>query len=195
MDSRASNGHILCYEDGKVIFEEDSIGKDVYIIESGKVEITKRINGRNVTIRILGKGDLFGENVMFANVPRPVTATAIGRTLLIPLTMEELIYRMQNNLHFAIELIQSLVTRLHNTDSTLKLLLSRVYGFSEGLFQDLMDEQYITYTDIKDLNRSISNVLRMKRRGFKPLDESRKVAIEIERLFFNSGPGSGVIQE
>jgi len=65
----------------------------------------------------------------------------------------------------------------------------------EGLFQDLMDEQYITYTDIKDLNSSISNVIRMKRRGFKPLDESRKVAIEIERLFFGGGPGSGVIQE
>ncbi len=65
----------------------------------------------------------------------------------------------------------------------------------EKLFQDLMDEQYITYTDINNLNRSISDVLRMKRRGFKPLDESRKVAIEIERLFFSSGPGSGVIQE
>jgi len=141
MDSRANSGRILCYEDGKVIFEEDSIGKDIYIIESGKVEITKLINDRNVTIRILGKGDLFGENVMFTNIPRSVTAKAIGRTLLISLTMEELIYRMQNNLHFAIELIQSLVTRLHNTDSTLKLLLSRVYGFSEGLFQDLFLEK------------------------------------------------------
>jgi len=144
MDSRANSGHILCYEDGKVIFEEDSIGKDVYIIESGKVEITKRINGRNVTIHILGKGDLFGENVMFADFPRPVTATAIGRTLLIPLTMEELIYRMQNNLHFAIELLQSLITRLHNTDSALKHLISKVYVFSESLMQDLYYEKQLT---------------------------------------------------
>ena len=141
MDSRANGGCILCYEDGKVIFEEDSIGKDVYIIESGKVEITKRINGRNVTILILGKGDLFGENAMFINIPRSVTATAIGRTLLISLTMEELIYRMQNNLNFAIELLQSLVTRLHNTDSTLKTLLSKVYRFSEGLLQDIFPEK------------------------------------------------------
>jgi CRP-like cAMP-binding protein len=141
MDSKANSGRILCYEDGKVIFEEDSIGKDVYIIESGKVEITKRINGRNVTIRILEKGDLFGENAMFVNIPRSVTAKAIGRTLLISMTMEELIYRMQNNLNFAIELIQSLVTRLYNTDSTLKILLSKVYRFSEGLFQDMFPDK------------------------------------------------------
>lgn len=141
MDSKASSGRILCYEDDKVIFEEDSIGKDIYIIESGKVEITKRINGRNVTIRILEKGDLFGENAMFVNIPRSVTAKAIGRTLLISMTMEELIYRMQNNLNFAIELIQSFVTRLYNTDSTLKILLSKVYRFSEGLFQDMFPDK------------------------------------------------------
>jgi CRP-like cAMP-binding protein len=141
MDSKANSGRILCYEDGKIIFEEDSIGKDVYIIESGKVEINKRINGKNVTIRILEKGDLFGENAMFVNIPRSVTAKAIGRTLLISMTMEELIYRMQNNLNFAIELIQSLVTRLYNTDSTLKILLSKVYRFSEGLFQDMFPEK------------------------------------------------------
>jgi hypothetical protein len=65
----------------------------------------------------------------------------------------------------------------------------------EKLFQDLMDEQYITYTSIENLGRGIAEVLRLKRRGFKPLDESRKVAIEIERLFFGNGSGTGVIQE
>jgi uncharacterized protein len=65
----------------------------------------------------------------------------------------------------------------------------------EKLFQDLMDEQYITYTDVKGLGESISEVLRKKRRGFKPLDESKKVAVEIERLFFSNGSGTGVKQE
>ncbi len=141
MDTRANGGRILAFEDGKVIFEEDSVGKDVYIIESGKVEITKRINGKNVTMHILGKGDLFGENAMFANIPRSVTATAIGRTLLISMSMEELIYRMQTNLQFAIELVQSLISRLHNTDSTLKTVISKIYGFSEGLIQDIFPEK------------------------------------------------------
>lgn len=141
MDTKASGGRILAFEDGKVIFEEDSLGKDVYIIESGKVEITKRINGRQVTINILGKGDIFGENAMFANVPRSVTATAIGRTLLISMSIEELIYRMQTNLQFAIELFQSLVSRMHNTDLALKNILSKVHNFNERLIQEVFPEK------------------------------------------------------
>jgi CRP-like cAMP-binding protein len=141
MDSRASDGRILCYEDGKVIFEEDSIGKDVYIIESGKVEICKRINGKNVTIRILGKGELLGESVMFANIPRSVTAVAIGRTLLISMSMEELVYRIQNNLEFAIELIQNLVHRMQHTDIVIKTLISKIYEFSEGIIQEAFPDK------------------------------------------------------
>jgi uncharacterized protein len=65
----------------------------------------------------------------------------------------------------------------------------------ENLMQDLMDEQYITYTQTDGINRSIAEMLRMQRQGFKPLDESRKVALEIERRFFGNGSGTGVIRE
>ncbi len=141
MDSRTSGGRILCYEDGKVVFEEDSIGKDVYIIESGKVEICKLINGKNITLRILKKGNLFGESAMFVDIPRSVTAIAIGRTLLISMSMEELIYRIQNNLDFAIELMQSFVHRMHDTDNVLKNLLSRMHGFSDDVMQNVFPEK------------------------------------------------------
>lgn len=141
MDNKSSSGRILCYEDGKVIFDEDSIGKDVYIIESGKVEICKLINGKNVTIRILGKGDFFGESAMFTSTPRAVTAIAIGRTLLISMSMEELMYRMQNNLDFAIELMQNLVYRMHDTDIVIKNLLSKIYSFSEGIVTDVFPDK------------------------------------------------------
>jgi len=141
MDSRASGGRILCYEDGKVIFGEDSIGKDVYIIESGRVEICRLINGKNTTLRILGKGSLFGESAMFVDIPRSVTAIAMGRTLLISMSMEELIYRIQNNLDFAIELMQSLVHRMHDTDNVLKNLLSRMHCFGDEVMQDVFPEK------------------------------------------------------
>ncbi|HOO55367.1 MAG TPA: ELM1/GtrOC1 family putative glycosyltransferase [bacterium] len=69
-------------------------------------------------------------------------------------------------------------------------------GFKfEKLFNDLMDEQYITYTSIEGINRSVTEVLKRKKRGFKPLDESRKVAVEIERRFFGEGSGTGVKRE
>ncbi len=65
----------------------------------------------------------------------------------------------------------------------------------EKLFEDLMAEDYITYTTIEELNQNVTAVLRRRQRGFKPLDESRKVALEIERRFFGSPPGKGAMRE
>lgn len=65
----------------------------------------------------------------------------------------------------------------------------------EKLYEDLMAEDYITYTTIEELNQNVAAVLRRRQRGFKPLDESRRVAIEIERRFFDSPPGKGVMRE
>lgn len=141
MEVKAIGGRILYFEDGKVIFEEDSTGNELYIIESGKVEILKRINGKNVTISVLREGDIFGETAFFSDAPRTRSAIAIGRTILISLTMEELLYRMQTNLQFAINLLQSLIIRLHNSDNNLADLISRVQSFSDGLIAEICPEK------------------------------------------------------
>ena len=46
--------YILYYEDGEVIFEEDSVGQEFYIIESGKVE-ELNVNGQMVDTSPDGK--------------------------------------------------------------------------------------------------------------------------------------------
>ncbi len=141
MEVKTIGGHLLYFEDGKVIFEENSIGNELYIIESGKVEILKRINGKNVTISVLGKGDIFGESAIFSDAPRTKSAIAIGKTILISFTMEELLYRMQNNLQFAINLLQSLIIRLNNSDNTLTELITKIQSFSEKFISEIHREK------------------------------------------------------
>lgn len=141
MEVKAISGRLLYFEDGKVIFEEDSIGNELYIIECGKVEILKRINGKNVTISVLGKGDIFGETAIFSDAPRTKSAVAMGKTILISLTMEELLYRMQNNLQFAINLLQSLMIRLHNSDNTLAELIVKIQSFSDNFISEIHHEK------------------------------------------------------
>ncbi len=141
MEVKAIGGHLLYFEDGKVIFEENSIGNELYIVESGKVEILKRINGKNVTISVLGKGDIFGESAIFGDAPRTKSAIAIGKTILISFTMEELLYRMQNNLQFAINLLQSLIIRLNNSDNTLTELITKIQSFSEKFISEIYREK------------------------------------------------------
>ena len=49
------------YKAGDVIFEEGSHGLAVYILHSGRVEISKKAQDGEIVVEILGPGDIFGE--------------------------------------------------------------------------------------------------------------------------------------
>jgi hypothetical protein len=60
------------------------------------------------------------------------------------------------------------------------------------LYEDLNRENYITYTTIDKLNPALVAAMNRKDNTHKALDESAKVAGEIERRFFSGSGGSGV---
>lgn len=68
------------YQDGQIIIEEGSYGDWVYVIESGSVEILKKIADKNVVIEKLEAGEVFGELGYIAKVPRIATVRAVGET-------------------------------------------------------------------------------------------------------------------
>jgi CRP/FNR family cyclic AMP-dependent transcriptional regulator len=68
------------FQDGQVIFEEGSSGDWVYVIDSGAVELSKKVNYEKIVIEVLGPGDIFGELAFIAHVPRTATARSIGKT-------------------------------------------------------------------------------------------------------------------
>lgn len=113
------------YEDGTVIFEEGSIGKDIYIIGAGRVEVSLRIRGRKIPIAMLEKGDFLGEMAVFTDVRRSGTATAIGKVELTSFTMEEIL----SNRESTVDLLQALASRLRNTTSTLKDIIASMIDF------------------------------------------------------------------
>lgn len=141
MDTRGVGGRVVYFEDGELIFEESSTNDELYIIENGQVELSQRIAGKKTTIAVLGKGDFFGETLMFRDTPRSVTATAKGRAILMSFSLEELLQNLQSNLQFAINLLQALMNRLRSNTSTLAKLISRIHEFSDVSIKDLFPEK------------------------------------------------------
>ena len=66
------------YRDGDIIFEEGNHGDWLYIIESGSVELTKKIDGTKIVIDTIGPGDVFGELGFIMKTPRTADARAVG---------------------------------------------------------------------------------------------------------------------
>ena len=70
------------FEDGDIIWEEGSFGDWIYLIQVGKVELSKKVRGEKVIIDILKVDDIFGEMGYIIKSPRIFTARAIGATTL-----------------------------------------------------------------------------------------------------------------
>lgn len=64
------------YPKGTMIFAECQAGADMFIIQEGSVRITKVVDGQEVILAVLNKGDMFGEMALLENKPRSASAIA-----------------------------------------------------------------------------------------------------------------------
>ncbi len=74
------------YDDNQIIFLEHEPGAELYIIQEGKVKITKLVDDNEVLLAVLKKGDIFGEMAILENKPRSASAIAYGPTKLMGVT-------------------------------------------------------------------------------------------------------------
>ena len=68
------------YQDGQDIFKEGDNGDWIYVIDSGSVELSKKVGETKVVIDVLHEEDVFGEMAFIASIQRTATARAIGQT-------------------------------------------------------------------------------------------------------------------
>ncbi|WP_411824114.1 cyclic nucleotide-binding domain-containing protein [Leptospira sp. 'Mane'] len=66
------------YKDNEMIFCEHEPGKELFILQQGKVKISKIVNQNEVMLAVLQAGDIFGEMAILDNKPRSASAIASG---------------------------------------------------------------------------------------------------------------------
>ncbi len=103
------------YEAGEVIFKEGSYGKTVYMVSSGRVEVSKMAGGKRVIVETLGPGAIFGMMTFIDPSPRSATAIALEDTV-VDLLDKEFLDREFN--HLASDFRQLLVTLVRRLKKT-----------------------------------------------------------------------------
>ncbi len=72
-----SNQDVLrVYPKDTMIMSECQSGADMFIIQEGQVKISKLVNGTEISLAMLKKGDMFGEMALLENKPRSASAIA-----------------------------------------------------------------------------------------------------------------------
>src|SRR5262245_41320879 len=108
---------------GTVLFREGEPGKEVFVVHSGKVAISKRVREVDKVLATLGPGEFFGEMAIISNRPRNATAVVSedARLLVIdPKTFEGMI---RGNSEISVRMIKKLAERLSEADAQIENLL------------------------------------------------------------------------
>lgn len=83
--------------EGHIIFREGESGNLAYIISSGKVEISKTVNGEREVLATLGADAVFGELSLIDNAPRAATARALVDTVCATIDKQQIQKRVQES--------------------------------------------------------------------------------------------------
>ena len=113
------------YAPGAVICREGEEGDEMYIIQAGKVRVSKRFAGKTHVISVLEKGDFFGEMAIVNRIQRTATVTAIDDVELLVFDREGLQNMIARNTRIALTIIDKLCRRLQNAHLKIQHLVKR----------------------------------------------------------------------
>lgn len=103
------------YAAGATVFREGDAGDDMFIIESGQIDIVRKARG-DEPVATLGPGDFFGEMAVLEDQPR--FAGAIARTNVRMLRIERAAFAdmLRQNVEIAVRIMRKLTARIRRAE-------------------------------------------------------------------------------
>ncbi len=106
----------------QVMLLENDWGSSVYFILSGWVKIrTYNLDGKEVTLNILGKGELFGEMAPLDEVPRSTDVITLAPTLIGSMPSQDFVLLLSSEPQAGIRLAKLMARRLRQVNRRLRL--------------------------------------------------------------------------
>ncbi len=106
----------------QVILLENDWGSSVYFILEGWVKIrTYNLDGKEVTLNIIGKGELFGEMAPLDEVPRSTDVITLAPTVIGNMPAQDFVHLIHSEPLAGIRLAQLMARRLRQVNRRLRL--------------------------------------------------------------------------
>jgi len=140
-----ANAHIftiVAYPRRTLVFDQGDPTKLVYFIKRGTVRIARLTeDGKEVTVAVLGPGDMFGVESLFVPGQRTTVAVAIDDVLLCTAKADDLFGMLRSDPQLGINVAKILSNRLGDAASAMQdLAYARVPERLIGLFRRLAAE-------------------------------------------------------
>ena len=111
------------YEPGEVIISEYEPGDCFYLIQSGRVQLVKCVNGSKKNLDILKPGEFFGEMAILDNSPRSATCMAAGNVKCLEFNKENFELLITGNPQMAVLLLKLFCKRIYDQKRRFRILV------------------------------------------------------------------------
>ncbi len=110
------------YRDGEAIIRQGERGRDMFVIQSGSVEVLQATVAGEQRLAILESGDFFGEMALFEEQTRSATVRACGDAVVLQVDKKTLLRRIMEDPLLAVNLLQTMARRIRDLDARLAQL-------------------------------------------------------------------------
>jgi CRP-like cAMP-binding protein len=100
------------YAPGDIVFAEGDSSAEMFIVQEGKVALTKAVAGREIFVGTQERGDFFGEMSMLTGRPRNATCVALAPTRLLAIRSGELLIKLRRDPTLALEMVAQMSRRM-----------------------------------------------------------------------------------
>ena len=103
------------FKAGDVIFRQGDPAQELFIVQSGEVEI--RLGNR--VLETLPQYSIFGEMALIDTAPRSATAIAASDAKLVPVSEKQFLFLISNTPYFALNVMRVMARRLRAANTVL----------------------------------------------------------------------------
>ncbi|MHC4489971.1 MAG: cyclic nucleotide-binding domain-containing protein [Planctomycetota bacterium] len=108
------------YANDEIIFKEGDRGDEMFVIQSGRVKITKKTPTGDLLIATLEPGEIFGEMALFDKLSRSATAKADGETRVLSVDKKKLFTSISRDPMLVLNILESMSGRIRKLNEDLK---------------------------------------------------------------------------
>jgi CRP/FNR family transcriptional regulator, cyclic AMP receptor protein len=110
---------------GTILFREGDAGREMYVVQVGRVTISKKVADFETILSTLGAGEFFGEMSILCGRPRSATATVAEDASLLVIDSRTFETMVRSHAEVALLMIKKLAERLQAADDQISNLLLR----------------------------------------------------------------------
>jgi flavin-dependent dehydrogenase len=107
------------YVDGETIFRQGEMGKCMYVIQAGAVEIILESEGKETRLAELGEGEFFGEMALIEQSVRSATVRALGEVRVLTVDKKMFLRKIHEDPSLAFRVLEKMSGRIRELNEEL----------------------------------------------------------------------------